>query len=388
MKQDASLVLDLGTTGVKAFVFDEKRNVLYKSYRVLRSRHPKTGRVEQDPVELIRASIVVMRDAVKRSGVDPKRVCSFGITTQRETVIAWDADTGRAAHPAIVWQDVRTSSTCRRLAGDHGAFVRAHTGLPIIPYFSATKIAWLLRHVPAVKRLHEAGRLRVGTPDAWLAWNLLEGHPHVTDRTNASRTLLFNIKRLTWDKALCKLFDVPMDVLPRVVPSKGRIGWLKPSVIGVRIPLMALCGDQQASLYAAGRTAGVTKITYGTGTFVMQHVGTRLQMHRPFFTTLAASGSRPAYALEAKVPHGAKEVSPALGHPARLHRVLTMLASKADAYVRQLPTRPQRIVIDGGITQAPELASLQAATSGVRVMRQSIPDGTALGVAKMMKGRM
>ena len=210
------LVLDVGTTGIKAFVFDEKFRQVTKVYQKLKKRFPRRGWVEQDPHELVEVSRQVLRQAIKESKAARADFLGLGITNQRETTILWDKKTGLPIYSAIVWEDTRTKNFCRWLQFFHGRTVLNKTGLPIDPYFSASKINWLLHHLPAAKILLDKKRLLFGTVDSWLLWNFCQGHPHLTDETNASRTLLFNLRTRRWDKELLKIFEVPAQILPPV----------------------------------------------------------------------------------------------------------------------------------------------------------------------------
>lgn len=375
------LVLDLGTTNAKAFVFDDHGTIVARVSTPL-SKFIHNYIVEQDPTELVQASKQVLREAVSKSGI--KNFTSFGITTQRETTIAWDSETGKPFYSAIVWEDQRTKEICKKVKLKDRKTVREKTGLTVDPYFSATKMFWLLQNVPEVQTALRSKRLKFGTPDSWLLFNFLQGQHHLTDHTNAARTLLFNIQSLMWDADLLSIFHIPQEVLPKPKPSISAWGVLKKDLLGFEIPVKAVCGDQQASLYAAGTNKGTTKITYGTGTFVMQIIGAEFALAENFFTTLACSNKQPIYVLEAKVSFGAKQVSAVLKDQIKLKAVLEQLAIKANKYIQQLPIKPQEITIDGGITQAAYLAQIQAQISHVSIKQQKVYDGTALGVANLL----
>ncbi|MBI2623645.1 MAG: hypothetical protein HYW65_03670 [Candidatus Liptonbacteria bacterium] len=383
MSAKGALVLDVGTTGVKAFVFNRKFEVLAKSYVRLSKKFTRTGWVEQNPRELAASSLRVLREAVRRSKLPPRAFMGFGITNQRETTILWDTRTGQPVYPAIVWEDARTKKYCEALQKKHGAAVRAKTGLPIDSYFSASKIHWILANAPRASKLARAGRLAFGTVDAWLLWNLTEGHVHRTDHTNASRTLLFDIKTFTWDEELLKMFCVPRELLPQAQPSASLFGVLRKNVVGAPLPVLAVCGDQQSALAAAGHAAGTTKVTYGTGAFIMQITGAQFRIQKPFFTTLTASRKNP-YALEAKVPGCGAEVDALLRAKKPLEGALRNIARRVDNYLKKLPKKPARLIVDGGITQAPYLLAAQTAVSKLPVKKQKIFDGTALGIAKLI----
>lgn len=380
------LVLDAGTTGVKAFLFDQAESIVAKASCALTKSFPKAGWVEQDPLEIITAARGVLQEVVLTSNVPPSQIQAFGIATQRETVVMWDKQTSRALYPAIVWQDVRGQAWCESRPADQQELVRQKTGLSIDPYFSASKIVWLLQNVPEVQTLLSSHQLAVGTIDTWLLWNLAQGSPYLTDYTNACRTLLFNIRTLDWDPEVLRLFDIPAEILPKVQPSISTFGLLRKDIVGQEIPIMAVAGDQQASLYAAGTEKGTTKITYGTGTFVMQVLGGTFNLHKPFFTTLAVNSSaQPWYALEAKATSGVENADEILQDPSLLSSHLEYLVESANQYVQQLPHKPEEIMIDGGWIRDGKIRPLQTAISQSQVREQDIYDGTALGVYRMMR---
>ncbi|TSC66186.1 MAG: Glycerol kinase [Candidatus Doudnabacteria bacterium Gr01-1014_77] len=207
-----ALVLDIGTSGIKTFIFDTNLNPVIRTYERLKKKKTKHGWVEQDPKELLSTAITTLRKSVKKSGMAPTSFNSLGITNQRETTICWDKKTGSPVSPAIVWEDERTKKICTNLKRKYEKLVRTKTGLSINPYFSASKLSWILKNVPQAKKLAKKHNLAFGTVDTWLLWNLVEKSPHLTDYTNASRTLLFNIKTLKWDKQLMDIFNIPADV--------------------------------------------------------------------------------------------------------------------------------------------------------------------------------
>jgi glycerol kinase len=401
-KSRYALVLDVGTTGTKCFVFCEKQasasrrkteiHILAKAYRTYPVQTPKRGWVEQDPVRMLKACERVMKEAVADSGVDPKRIESFGLTNQRETTILWDSKTMKPVYPAIVWEDARTAQRLKGMghrASGIARAVRTKTGLTLDPYFSASKVEWILEHVPEAKHLTDVGRLRFGTVDAWLLANLCVGNPHETDETNASRTLLFNIRTRAWDEDLCALFHVPVRILPAVLPPRADFGTLRPEILGCPIPVCAVIGDQQSSMSAAiasarTNTASTTKVTYGTGTFVMQLLGNAFATQKGFFTTLVPVHGKTAYALEAKIRVSGPDVEKRLTHPKELETYLRDLARDVNRHLKRLPATPKEILIDGGITRSPLLAPIQHEVSGIRIRPLTTYDGTALGVAMML----
>lgn len=383
------LVLDVGTTGVKALVFDKNFGVVARAYQPLRKFFPHAGWVEQDPMELLEASSCVLKEAVRKSGAPPAAFLGMGLTNQRETTILWDKKTGRPVYPAIVWEDTRTAGQCRRWDSRFGTLVREKTGLPVTSYSSASKIRWIIENVREVRRLLTHRKLLFGTVDSWIAWNFLEHRPHVTDFTNASRTLLFNIRTLRADLKLLTLFGIPRHILPKAMPSRADFGRVKKEIFGFSLPLRAMCGDQQASQYAAGLKTGTVKVTYGTGTFISAVIGREFRLHPPFFTALAPCGKRPVYALEAKIDCCGKRVEPLLGKPALLRKLIEDLTRRVAEYLRQLPERPREIIVDGGVTRYRGLAGFQSRAASVKVKKQTMYDGTALGTAMLVrKGKL
>lgn len=344
--------------------------------------HRSGMRVEQDPQEYVRLSQFVLRSAFLKSKVDPSHLV-VGITNQRETVVMWDRKTGKPVYPAIVWQDRRTQKQCA-LMEEYGARIRMKTGLEPLPYFSASKLSWILKHVPQARVLASHHRLLCGTVDSWLMWNMLRNNPHVTDTTNACRTLLYDIHSLCWDDWLLQIFGVNQNILPTVHPSQYPFGMLKKDILDFMIPVRAVCGDQQASMAAAGLAKGTTKVTYGTGTFVMQSLGSAFALRKGFFTTLIPHGRTPRYALEAKIDIGGADVDKVLGNQKKLYSALISLAQAVDDCLQRLPTKPRKIIIDGGVTRDGQMSIIQAEKSHVPIQALSTFRGTALGVAKLL----
>src|SRR5579885_3376822 len=297
--------LDQGTTGTTALVFDRRGRLAARAYREFTQHYPQPGWVEHDPEEIWRVTLGVLRTAVRRAGARGRDVAALGITNQRETTVLWDRRTGRAVHRAIVWQDRRTAERCAALrAKGLEARVRAKTGLVLDPYFSATKLAWLLEHVRGAAKRAAQGELCFGTIDSWLLWRLTAGAVHATDPTNASRTLLFDIRARAWDPELCDLFGIPASLLPAVRPSSGLFGETAPEVLGVPVPVAGVAGDQQAALFGQGCVEpGLAKNTYGTGCFLLLHTGDRpIGSDRGLLTTIACDArGGAAYALEGSV---------------------------------------------------------------------------------------
>jgi glycerol kinase len=300
------LGIDCGTTGVTALVVDDSGEVGGKAYQEFPQSFPRPGWVEHDPDHWWEAMLAVCRQAMHEARVEPGSLAAVGITNQRETTVVWDRDTLRPIHPAIVWQDRRTAAACDLLReeGWEGR-VRDRTGLVVDPYFSGTKLAWLLENVPGARADAEAGRLAFGTVDSYLLARLTGGSCHATDRTNASRTMLYDIHRLDWDDEILDRLRIPHAVLPGVMPSSGTFGLTDPDrFLGARIPISGVAGDQQAALF--GQVCfepGEAKNTYGTGSFVLMHTGsTPASSSSGLVTTIAAGpGAEVAYALEGSI---------------------------------------------------------------------------------------
>ncbi len=298
------LALDQGTTSSRAIVFDEHARMLGTAQAEFRQIYPQPGWVEHDPEEIWRTQIDCARGALERAGVRAADLAAIGITNQRETALVWERATGKPIHNAIVWQDRRTAEHCDRLKqAGHDALVRERTGLVIDPYFSGTKIAWLLEHVAGARARAAAGELAFGTVDTWLMWQLSGGALHVTDVSNASRTMLFDIARGEWDAELLDLLGVPRTMLPEVRPSSGDFGASSAELLGARVAIAGVAGDQQAALFGQGcHTPGMAKNTYGTGCFMLLHCGReRIASRHGLVTTSAAQLDVPEYALEGSV---------------------------------------------------------------------------------------
>ena len=294
------LALDQGTTSSRAIIFDHDGQIVVTSQKEFPQYFPKPGWVEQKPVEIWSSQSAVMAEAIASVWSDNVKICGVGISNQRETTIVWDAVTGKPVYNAIVWQDRRTTPLCdelkRRGLSD---MIREKTGLLIDSYFSATKLKWILDNVPGVRERAEKGRLRFGTVDSWLIWNLTKGMVHVTDVSNASRTLLFNIHTLEWDKELLELFGVPASMLPRVASSSEIYGYTRAGV-----PIAGIAGDQQAALFGQMcLEPGSVKCTYGTGSFLLMNSGPKpMRSQNNLLTTVAWKlGDRVDYALEGSI---------------------------------------------------------------------------------------
>ncbi|MBR3484920.1 MAG: glycerol kinase GlpK [Bacteroidales bacterium] len=301
MKDNAYiLALDQGTTSSRAIVFDHEGNIVITSQKEFPQYFPKPGWVEQKPVEIWSSQSAVMAEAIASLWDSDFEICGIGISNQRETTIVWDAATGKPVYNAIVWQDRRTTSLCDELKRQGlSDMIREKTGLLIDPYFSATKVKWILDNVPGARERAEKGRLRFGTVDSWLIWNLTKGMVHVTDVSNASRTLLFNIHTLEWDADLLKLFGVPASMLPRVVSSSEIYGYTR-----AQVPIAGIAGDQQAALFGQMcLEPGSVKCTYGTGSFLLMNSGPKpMVSQNNLLTTVAWKiGERVDYALEGSI---------------------------------------------------------------------------------------
>jgi len=296
------LAIDQGTTSSRAIVFDAALNVVAVSQQEFTQHFPASGWVEHDPEDLFRTVVETCREAIDKSGIVPDVI---GITNQRETVVVWDLETGRPIHNAIVWQDRRTADRCAAMRADGlEAGITAKTGLMLDPYFSATKIAWVLDHVEGARAAAEAGRLIAGTVDAWLIWRLTGGAVHATDATNASRTMLCNIHTGAWDEELCDMLLVPAGVLPRILDCAADFGTTDPAILGTAIPIRGVAGDQQAAgIGQACFRPGMLKSTYGTGCFALLNTGeTPVASHNRLLTTVAYRlDGQTTYALEGSI---------------------------------------------------------------------------------------
>jgi glycerol kinase len=299
------LALDQGTTSSRAIVFDQAGAVRALAQRETTQIYPQPGWVEQDPLELWSSQLDCAREALAAAGATGAQIAAIGITNQRETTVVWDRHSGQPVCNAIVWQDRRTAAICDRLKAEGlEALFTGRTGLVLDAYFSGTKLRWVLDHVAGARARAEAGELCFGTVDSWLIWNLTGGRAHVTDASNASRTLLYNIHNGDWDDKLLRLLSVPRSTLPRVVASSGPVADSEPGLFGAPIAIAGIAGDQQAALFGQRCVApGMVKNTYGTGCFMLMHTGNRpVDSHNGLLTTVAwgLSGKR-EFALEGSV---------------------------------------------------------------------------------------
>jgi len=346
------LALDQGTTSSRAILFDEAGAIAATAQHEFEQFYPRAGWVEHDPMEILTSQLACAVEALGRVGARPRDVAAIGITNQRETATVWERATGKPIHPAIVWQDRRTASRCAELEESGvGESVSAKTGLVLDPYFSATKVGWILDHVPGARARAERGELAFGTVDSWLIWHLTSGTRHVTDVTNASRTLLFNIVKGEWDAELLRIFGVPESMLPEVVWSSERVGEVT-TTLGLGGAMIAgIAGDQQAALFGQlCWQAGEAKNTYGTGCFLLEHIGTEFARSRHrLITTLAASANRRLeYAFEGSVFIGGALVQ-------WLRDNLKLIGSSAE--VEQLA---MSVPDSGGVVMVPAFVGLGA----------------------------
>jgi glycerol kinase len=298
------LAFDQGTTSSRSIIFDKEGRIAASAQREYTQIYPQSGWVEHDPKEIWQTQIETAIEALRKSGLAAVNIAAVGITNQRETTIIWNRKTGEPIHNAIVWQDRRTAAMCDAIRETHGDLIREKTGLEVDAYFSASKVAWLLDNIPDARSRAEAGDLAFGTVDTWLIWKLTSGNLYITDPSNASRTMLYNINTLDWDDKLLQIFNIPRAMLPEVKRSSevyGEIGSV-PELAG--IPIAGLAGDQQAALFGqACFSAGATKNTYGTGCFMLQNVGEKpvASSNRLLSTVGWQIGDRTEYALEGSV---------------------------------------------------------------------------------------
>ena len=436
----AVLALDQGTTGSTALVVSADGRLLGRGYREFTQHFPSPGEVEHDAEEILRVTVDAAREAIKQAGVTPDAI---GITNQRETVCAWERATGRPVHRAIVWQDRRTAERCAQLKKQKKeTLVRARTGLVLDPYFSATKIEWLLEHVTGLRKRAKDGDVVFGTIDTWLIFRLTKGKTFATDHTNASRTMLYDITKRVWDRDLLKLYGVPADALPEARNSSGDFGVAAAEHFGTELPISGVAGDQQAALFGQGCwTPGQAKNTYGTGAFLLLNTGKkRANSKRGLLTTLACGPKgEPVFALEGSVfiagaamqwlrdglgliakaaeseplarsvdDTGGVYFVPAfvgLGAPhwepnargtivgltrgsSRAHLVRAALEAMAfstkdvlDAMLADAKLKLASLLVDGGAAANDWLMQFQADVLGVRVARPDLVETTALGAA-------
>ena len=437
------LALDQGTTSSRAIVFAEDGSVRALAQQEFRQIFPHPGWVEHDPEEIWTSQLKVARRALAQAGMKAGDIAALGITNQRETTILWDRKSGQPVHNAIVWQDRRTAALCDRLKRrGKTQTVRRKTGLVLDPYFSATKLSWLLDSIPGLRLHAERGELAFGTVDSWLAWKLSGGTLHVTDVSNAARTMLYDIHAGAWDDELLALFRIPRSLLPQVLPSSHVYGESARRIFGSAIPIAGIAGDQQAALFGQGcHGPGMAKNTYGTGCFMLLNTGVEAvaSRHGLLTTRCAQPGSKPQYALEGSVFAGGAVVQwlrdglgiirssgdiealaasvadtggvylvPAfagLGAPhwdayargtmlgltrgttrahiarAALEAIAFQSAELLQAMQKDAGLRLKELRVDGGATANAMLMQFQADILGVPVVRPKVLETTALGAA-------
>ena len=346
------LALDQGTTSSRAILFDRKGTIRSVAQKPFEQIFPKPGWVEHDPNEIWSSQSSVAAEVIAKLGITGEEVAAIGITNQRETTVVWDRETGQPIYPAIVWQDRRTSAYCDQLQEQgEGEKVRAKTGLIIDAYFSATKIKWLLDHVEGARKKAEQGRLAFGTVDSWLIWKFTKGRTHITDVTNASRTMLYNIHDLDWDEELLQLFDIPRAMLPEVKSSSEVYCQTSTTLFASKIPIAGIAGDQQAALFGQMcLNPGMAKSTYGTGCFVVMNTGDQpVVSHNNLLTTIAWQlDGKVSYALEGSIFVGGAAVQ-WLRDGARM----IASASESQALAEKVPD-------NGGVYFVPALTGLGA----------------------------
>lgn len=434
--------LDQGTTSSRTVIFTPDGQMVASCGQEFPQHYPHPGWVEHDPRDILDTQVASLREAVRLAGIHPEEIAAIGITNQRETTFLWDRKTGECAGNAIVWQCRRTSGIVEDLVKQGcGDMIREKTGLVPDAYFSGTKLKWMLDYYN-LREKAERGELCFGTADSFLCWNLLEDRPHVTDATNAGRTMLFNLHTQDWDEDLLKLLDIPRACLPRVIDSAGPVGMLDPSILGCRIPVTGMAGDQHASLFGqACLKPGDVKNTYGTGCFMLMNTGeTPVKSENGLLTTMAwRIGGKPVYALEGSVFMGGATIQwlrdelkiistaaesetlaqsvtgtggvylvPAftgLGAPwwdmysrgtlvgmtrgtgrphivrAALEAIAFQSADLMEAMARDAGHRPERLQVDGGASANGFLMQFQADICGIPVVRPKVLETTALGAA-------
>jgi glycerol kinase len=346
------LALDQGTTSSRAILFNRKGEIVSLAQKEFTQIYPQPGWVEHNPDEIWSTQTAVITEAVVRAKLTPADLAAIGITNQRETTIVWDRETGNAICNAIVWQDRRTAAYCNSLK-EQGwdQKIQEKTGLIIDAYFSATKVKWILDNVPGARQRAEEGRLLFGTVDSWLIWNLTAGERHVTDVTNASRTMLFNINTMAWDEELLSLFTIPKNMLPEVCASSEVIGETAGRILASRIPIAGIAGDQQAALFGQMCTQpGMVKNTYGTGCFMLMNIGTTPTLSKNKLVTTVAwkIGDRVMYALEGSIFIGGAVVQ-------WLRDGLGVISNSPD-----VETLAQQVEDNGGLYLVPAFAGLGA----------------------------
>ncbi len=444
MTEKYIMVIDQGTTSTRAILFDNNSQIIGINQKEIEQHFPESGAVEHNPIEIWSSVLSVMTGVLADKNIDPLAVAALGITNQRETTVIWDKNTGQPIHNAIVWQSRQTEPYCAQLRADgHDALIREKTGLLIDPYFSATKVQYILDHVEGARTRAENGELLFGTIDTWLMWKLTEGEVHATDMTNASRTLMYNIHTLEWDKELLEIYNIPASLLPEVSTSSEVYGHIAPQLFfGRALPIAGVAGDQQAALFGQlCLNKGDVKNTYGTGNFMLMNTGeTPVKSNNGLITTIACNiDGQVTYALEGSIfvtgsavqwlrdglrffsdAHMSEEyamkmtdnngvyVVPAftgLGAPywdseargamfgltrgtdkahiirATLEAIAYQTRDVLDAMVKDASTDIRSLKVDGGASDNAFLMQFQADILDVSVKRAAINETTALGAA-------
>lgn len=350
--QQFILSFDQGTTSSRAIVFNKEGGIVSLAQKEFTQIYPQPGWVEHDALEIWSTQISVATEAVAKAQILPANIAAIGITNQRETTVVWDKETGAPIYNAIVWQDRRTAAYCNRLKEDgYDTLIQEKTGLIVDAYFSATKIKWILDEVPGARQKAEEGKLLFGTIDSWLIWHLTGGKVHATDVTNASRTMIFNIHSLQWDKELLQLFSIPTSMLPEVAASSGVIGETSGQIFSAKIPIAGIAGDQQAALFGQMCTKpGMVKNTYGTGCFMLMNIGDKPTLSQnKLVTTIAWKiGEKVTYALEGSIFIGGAVVQ-------WLRDGLGIISSSA-----QVEELAKKVEDNGGLYLVPAFAGLGA----------------------------
>jgi glycerol kinase len=348
---DYILSIDQGTTSSRAILFNREGSIVAVSQKEFEQIYPKPGWVEHNPLEIWSTQVSVVTEALAKAGLNSIDIHAIGITNQRETTVVWDKETGLPIYNAIVWQDRRTSDYCDSIRKEHGEMIRQKTGLIIDSYFSATKIRWILENVPGARQKAKEGKLLFGTVDSWLIWKLSGGTTHVTDVSNASRTMLFDINTLEWDKTLLEIFDIPVSMLPEVKSSSEVFCHTAGNILATKIPIAGIAGDQQAALFGQMCTkVGMVKNTYGTGCFMLMNIGKKPAMSaNNLLTTIAWKiNGEVTYALEGGIFIGGAVVQ-------WLRDELGLIKSSAE--VEELAAK---VKDNGGVYVVPAFAGLGA----------------------------
>ena len=389
------LALDQGTSSSRAIVFDHDGNICSVSQHEFPQIFPHSGWVEHDPHQIWASQASVIAEAISKIGINGHNIAAIGITNQRETTIVWDSETGEPIYNAIVWQDRRTSEYCDRIRAEGKAeMIRQKTGLIIDAYFSATKIRWILGNVPGAREKAEAGRLRFGTVDSWLVACLTRNRVHITDVTNASRTMLFNIHTLEWDRELLDLFGIPASMMPEVKSSSEIYGYTTTTIFAHEVPIAGIAGDQQAALFGQMCVEpGAVKNTYGTGGFLLMNSGDRpIDSKNRLLTTIAwGIGGKVTYALEGSIfvagsvvqwlRDNLKCINSSSDVRAALEGIAYQTYDIVKAMERDSGLQLANLKVDGGASRNNLLMQFQSDILDTEVLRPKVTETTALGAA-------